>query len=99
MFLNVVPDVSNWNSTGTEFSLILQENPMLEFVELPQDLILNGLKYSQVIAGIIRGALEMLHMQVDCEIAQCPLLKPGSPTEIRVKFVKRLEDELPPADF
>lgn len=99
MFLNVIPEIANWNSAGTEFSIVLADNPILEFVELPEALISQGLKYSQIIAGIVKGALEMLHIQVECDAVRCPLLNSGNPTEFRVKFVKRIEDELPPADF
>ena len=35
MFLGVTCDVTNWNSEGTSFSLILNENPLTDFVELP----------------------------------------------------------------
>lgn len=43
-----------------EFSLILEENPLSEFVEMPPDAREGGLWWSNVLAGVIRGALEMV---------------------------------------
>ena len=58
MFLGIVPTVANWSSKGDEFSLILDQNPLVDFVELPDDH--PNLLYSNVICGVIRGALEMV---------------------------------------
>lgn len=57
-FLGIVPTVANWNAKGDEFSLILDQNPLTDFVELPEDH--PNLLYSNVICGVIRGALEMV---------------------------------------
>lgn len=50
--------------TGTgsqqEFSLILEENPLSEFVEMPIDARDGGLWWSNILAGVVRGALEMV---------------------------------------
>lgn len=43
-----------------EFSLILDENPLADFVEMPPDARQGGLWWSNVLAGVIRGALEMV---------------------------------------
>ena len=45
---------------GSYFSLILDENPLAEFVELPDEALQGGLWYSNVLCGVIRGALEMV---------------------------------------
>ena len=58
MFLGIVPLVANWNSKGDEFSLIIEQNPLVDFVELPEDH--PNLLYSNVICGVISGALEMV---------------------------------------
>ena len=66
MFLGVVPTVANWSAKGDEFSLILDQNPLVDFVELPETH--QGLLYSNIICGVIRGALEMVyiyHIAVD----------------------------------
>lgn len=44
---------------GSTFTLTLDENPLAEFVELPEDVLEGGLWFSNVLCGVIRGALEM----------------------------------------
>lgn len=58
MFLNITPQVTNWSASGDAFSLILDPNPLTEFVELPDDK--HKLNYSNMLCGVIRGALEMV---------------------------------------
>lgn len=45
---------------GSYFTLTLDENPLAEFVELPEAAIEGGLWYSNVLCGVLRGALEMV---------------------------------------
>jgi len=40
--------------------LIFDENPLAEFVELPEDSAMSELWYSNILCGVIRGALEMV---------------------------------------
>lgn len=94
MFLGIQPTVSNWSPTFDEFSLILDPNPLTEFVELPENGKLDNLSYSQVICGAIRGALEMVQLKVECVIKQDQLKGDGT-TEIRIKFVEILLDAVP----
>ena len=68
-FLGIVPTVANWNAKGDEFSLILDQNPLTDFVELPEDH--PNLLYSNVICGVLRGALEM--------VRGCQVCGKGSP--------------------
>jgi len=58
MFLNIAPVVTNWSPSGDTFSLLLDPNPLTEFVELPEDKY--KLNYSNILCGVIRGALEMV---------------------------------------
>lgn len=62
------------SSTGTlaaqsapvsEFSILLEENPLSEMVELPPDAV-NELWYSNILCGVIRGALEMVWLSSTC---------------------------------
>jgi trafficking protein particle complex subunit 3 len=76
MFLGITAEVANWSNpipnsegvssssslSGTGFSLILQENPFSEFVELPP--MYANLHYCNILCGVIKGALEMVQMQV-----------------------------------
>ncbi|XP_055311248.1 trafficking protein particle complex subunit 3 [Sitodiplosis mosellana] len=92
MYLNVQPTISNWAASADEFSLIFDTNPLTEFVELPADM--SALRYSGILCGCIRGALEMVQLEVQCWFAQEQLKGDGT-TEIRVKFIRRLEDAIP----
>lgn len=57
------PPASDAAAPGSkEFSLILTENPLAEFVELPPEVLRSGLWYSNVLAGVLRGALEMVRL-------------------------------------
>lgn len=58
MYLGINPSISNWSPSADEFSIILDSNPLTEYVELPDSL--SNLKYSNMFGGIIRGALEMV---------------------------------------
>ncbi|KAH3686633.1 hypothetical protein WICPIJ_002383 [Wickerhamomyces pijperi] len=94
-FLNITPRVENFSTDGKQFSLILDENPLAEFVELPDDEKANKqLWYSNVLVGVLRGALEMV--QLDVEVAFVgDVLRGDDATEIRLKLIKILKDEIP----
>ena len=68
MFLNVVPSVGGWQGKEggpQSFVLGLEENPLAEFVELPDDgrsQAEGGLWYSGILCGVLRGALEMVRI-------------------------------------
>ena len=59
MYLGIVPKVDNWNISNREFSLIMDHNPLVDFVELPEEH--RSLWYSNILCGVIRGALEMVN--------------------------------------
>jgi hypothetical protein len=61
IFLNVAPTVTNWASDSNQFSLIFDENPLADFVELPDDgRAQDELWFSNILCGVLRGALEMV---------------------------------------
>src|SRR5690349_16718308 len=64
MFLGVTAQVRNWNSEGSEFTIALEENPLTDFVELPTEY--KDLWYSNILCGVIRGALEMVCLLINC---------------------------------
>lgn len=72
MYLNVQPTISNWSPASDEFSLLFDSNPLTEFVELPTDL--TNLRYSAILSGCIRGALEMVQLEVQCWFVQVDIL-------------------------
>ncbi|KAB0797205.1 hypothetical protein PPYR_08199 [Photinus pyralis] len=92
MYLGVQPNVANWSPAGDEFSFIIDSNPLTDLVELPEDL--KGLRYCNIICGAIRGALEMVQLDIQSWIVQ-DQLKGDANTEIRVKFIRKLEDAIP----
>jgi trafficking protein particle complex subunit 3 len=89
MFLGITAEVKNFDASAKSFSLIFKENPLDEFVELPPSM--SNLKYSNLLCGVIRGALHMLHLVVECELVASELTG-GSVTEIQVKLKEKLQE-------
>lgn len=58
MYLGVNPTIATWSAASDEFSLLFDQNPLTEFVELPESCL--SLKYCNVLCGVIRGACEMV---------------------------------------
>jgi trafficking protein particle complex subunit 3 len=74
---------SHGSSSGTGFSLLFTDNPLTDFVELPPQYA--SLCYCNLLCGVIKGALEMIQLQVDCRFVR-DVLKGDEVTEMRVEL-------------
>ncbi|MEW5298843.1 MAG: hypothetical protein WDW36_001921 [Sanguina aurantia] len=95
LFLNITANITNWDALGTECSLILQDTPLTDFVELPEDA--KELKYINILCGVIRGALEMVNMDVEAKLVQ-DMLKGDDCFEIRLRLKQHKDEQFPYKD-
>jgi len=91
MFLGVTAEVANFDSESKAFSLIIRENPLADFVILPSAYS-NKLWYSNVLCGVIRGALEMLNMKTNVYFKR-DILRGHDCSEIRVELKEIIKDK------
>ncbi|EXJ85500.1 hypothetical protein A1O1_05864 [Capronia coronata CBS 617.96] len=98
IFLNITPTVTNWTADNKQFSLLFDENPLADFVELPDDgRAQDELWFSNIFCGILRGALEMVQMSIEARFVS-DVLRGNDVTEMRVTLLRYTEDEMPPDD-
>lgn len=93
MYLGVTCEVANWNAEENEFSLILLDNPLTEFVELNEDY--RELSYLNLLCGVIRGALEMVRIKSIVTMER-DSLRGDDFTELRVVIKEKIQDEYEP---
>ncbi|KIW88623.1 uncharacterized protein Z519_10669 [Cladophialophora bantiana CBS 173.52] len=98
IFLNITPTVTNWTADNKQFSLLFDENPLADFVELPDDgRAQDELWFSNILCGVLRGALEMVQMSIEARFVS-DILRGNDVTEMRVTLIRYIEDEMPPDD-
>ncbi|TVY60660.1 Transport protein particle subunit bet3, partial [Lachnellula suecica] len=98
IFLNITPTITAWTTDSKQFSLIFDENPLADFVELPDDgRAQEELWYSNIFCGVLRGALEMVQMQVEAHFMS-DVLRGNDSTEMRVSLIRYIDDEMPADD-
>lgn len=62
LFLGTTASEADWNEEKTECNLVLQNNPFALFNEIPEEY--HDLKYSNLLCGVIKGALEMVNVYI-----------------------------------
>jgi Transport protein particle (TRAPP) component len=99
----------NSSSISLAYSIKFYDNPLTIFVELPEEFrssSSSGLEYSQLLAGMVRGMLEMLQLDCNCYFASSVLnnnfhnntntssitTTPVDYNEIRVELKQILQD-------
>lgn len=78
MYLGITPSITNWSPGGDEFSLILENNPLVDFVELPDNH--SSLIYSNLLCGVLRGALEMVSQRLSSSETEIGITKVSADT-------------------
>ena len=82
--------IGNYNQVGeNEFHLKFNQNPISLYVELPESL--EGLCYSNIICGIMRGMLEITGFEVKCEFVK-DKMKGDDINDIKITLVKYIEE-------
>ncbi|XP_010539280.1 PREDICTED: trafficking protein particle complex subunit 3 isoform X2 [Tarenaya hassleriana] len=95
MFLGVTASVTNWDADGACCSIILEDNPLVDFVELSDTC--QGLYYCNILSGVIRGALEMVSMKTEVTWIR-DTLRGDDAYELQVKLLKQIAEEYPYKD-
>ncbi|XP_038690236.1 trafficking protein particle complex subunit 3-like [Tripterygium wilfordii] len=95
MFLGVTAFVTNWDTDGTRCSIVFEDNPLVEFFELPDTC--QGLNHCNILSGVIRGALEMVSMKTEVTWTR-DMLRGDDTFELEVKLVKQIPEEYPYKD-
>mmetsp|Transcript_10388 Transcript_10388/g.15194 ORF Transcript_10388/g.15194 Transcript_10388/m.15194 type:complete len:193 (+) Transcript_10388:73-651(+) len=81
--------VTNDKNDAIQYSIIFHDNPLNEFVHLP-DKYKNTLWYSNMICGAISGALKKMLFETDVTFLK-DYLRGDDSNEIRVKLIKELK--------
>ena len=82
--------IGNYNQVGeNEFHLKFNQNPISLYVELPE--YLEGLCYSNIICGIMRGMLEITGFEVKCELIK-DKMKGDDINDIKISLIKYIEE-------
>eukprot|EP00043_Microstomoeca_roanoka_P008366 m.80545 g.80545 ORF g.80545 m.80545 type:complete len:175 (-) comp14212_c5_seq1:96-620(-) len=95
MFLGVSANIGNWSNDDKECTLTLDDNPLIAFVELPDEH--RDLNYCNIYCGAIRGALEVLQYRTEVKMTQ-DVLKGDKETQIVITLLEVLDDVPPPED-
>ncbi|EGD81338.1 trafficking protein particle complex subunit 3 [Salpingoeca rosetta] len=95
MFLGVTATISNWTADDKECTLTIDDNPLVAFVELPDEH--RELNYCNMYCGAIRGALELLQYRTRVTMTK-DVLKGDKDTQLTITLLEVLDDVPPPED-
>lgn len=95
MFLGISPSLSLWSPDSREVSLLLDDHPLADFVELPRTC--EGLVYGQMLCGAIRGAMEQVNLRVEVRFVR-DMLRGDDAYEIRLKLLEQTQEVYPYKD-
>lgn len=70
MFLGITATVTELHDYPDNFSLVLSSNPLTLFVELPEGPMRRHLCYSNIICGVLMGALALVGFQAEVRMVQ-----------------------------
>lgn len=91
MFLGTKCDIEQLQvdeKRNCSFNLIIYDNPLNDFVELPEHL--QNMDYSNIICGVIKGAMATVLVSLFCAKTDSPA-QAGIPLQIKIK---KLEMEI-----
>ncbi|EAN33576.2 Transport protein particle (TRAPP) component [Theileria parva strain Muguga] len=91
MFLGISGNVVEVDQENKVYNITFQENPLDQFVELPETL--KDLNYSNIFCGVIIGALDQLQMKVQCYFVK-DMLKGDDVYEITIKLEEVVKETL-----
>lgn len=88
MFLNINAEVAPVKDSADTFSITFTENPLTLFVELPPGPIREKLWYSNVLCGVIGGALSLVGFHTEVQYVR-DKLRGDTRDEITLRFKGR----------
>ncbi|KAK2197308.1 bifunctional Bet3 family/NO signaling-Golgi transport ligand-binding domain superfamily/Transport protein particle (TRAPP) component [Babesia duncani] len=89
VFLGISGDTVAIDAEQNHYHIIFHENPLDQFVYIPEHL--SDLNYSNLICGVIMGALEQLQMKVSCHFVK-DMLKKDDVYEISIKLEEVIKE-------
>ncbi|GET87506.1 trafficking protein particle complex subunit-like protein [Leishmania tarentolae] len=88
MFLGVSAEVTQVKDAADTFAISFQDNPLALFVELPDGPLRECLWYSNILCGVITGALSLVGLQTEARFSR-DKLRGDSKNEIILHFKGR----------
>lgn len=92
MFLGVGGHCADWNADHTSCLVVMETNPLADFVELPERY--RDLSCGQMLCGVIVGALEQVQTRATCEWEK-DALRGGDGFAMRVTLVGQIDTPYP----